>query len=366
VFGRSAGMFAFSIGTFAVSAENDRLRRLHRHPTRGVHSSSLGKRIRSGLLNSRGMQDFIVHIRSRGQRWAQIVAGLSQAARAPHRRRTLRRPPTVVASAVMDRGAIEVNDGFWNLRGSYRVAGILELGTHMSLVRRASGRYLALDACGLVPATRALLDDKTRGGEDLDAFLHLHPFHTLHVRALHQLYPRARLHGTARHHAQLADLPWEPLRTEDPALHADFAADLDFTVPRGVDLVTPNPQVHFGSVLAIHRATQTLHVDDTLMHARLPGPLRAFGRDVTRFHPALASALRRERGAAGAFRSWARELIERAGNLRNLCAAHTTTLLARSNDGLPIAARIEDALRRAEPTLRAHERKHEPPGTGSA
>jgi hypothetical protein len=261
----------------------------------------------------------------------------------------------------MNHRAIEVDTGFWNLRGSYRIGGILELGTHMSLVQLASGRYVALDACNLGPETRALLDEKTRGGEDLDAFLHLHPFHTLHVRALHQLYPRAKLYGTARHHTELADLPWEPLRTEDAALHAHFAADLDFTVTRGVDLVTPNPDVHFGSVLAIHRATQTLHVDDTLIYARLPWPLRVFGRDATRFHPALGGALRREPGAANAFRTWARELIERAGSLRNLCAAHTSTLLARSNTGLPIAARIEDALRRAEGTLRTHERKHENP-----
>jgi hypothetical protein len=257
--------------------------------------------------------------------------------------------------------AIEVDDGFWNLRGSYRVAGVIELGTHMSLVRLASGRHLVLDACGLVPETRALLDEKTKGGESLEAVLHLHPFHTLHVRALHELYPRARLYGTARHHAQLADLSWEPLLTDAPALHEQFAADFDFSVPRGVDLVTPNPKVHFGSVLAIHRATQTLHVDDTLIHARLPGPLRAFGRDVTRFHPALGGALRREPGATEAFRGWARELIARAATLRNLCAAHTSTLLARSNDGPPIAERIEGALRRAEGTLQAHEKKHESP-----
>lgn len=254
---------------------------------------------------------------------------------------------------------IEVGEGFWNLRGSYRFAGILEIGTHMSLVRRANGRYLVLDACNLVPATRALLDEKTRGGEDLEAVLHLHPFHTIYVRALHQLYPKARLYGTARHHAKLADLPWDPMLTEEPALHAHFAEDLDFTVPRGVDLVTPDPKVHFSSVLAIHKATETLHVDDTLMYARLRGPLRLFGRDMTRFHIALSGALRREPGAAEAFRRWARELIDRAATLRNLCAAHTSTLLAQSNDGPSIAERIEDALRRAEGTLRAHERKHE-------
>jgi hypothetical protein len=259
----------------------------------------------------------------------------------------------------MPRPVIEVDDGFWNLRGSYKVANLVELGTHMSLVRLASGRYLALDACGLGPETRALIDDKTRGGEALEAVLHLHPFHTLHVRALHQLYPKARLYGTARHRTELADLPWEALQTEDPALHEQFAADFDFSVPSGVDLVTPNPKVHFGSVLAIHRATQTMHVDDTLIYARLPGPLRLFGRDVTRFHPGLRSALRREPGASGAFRAWARGLIGRAATLRNLCAAHSSTLLARDNDGPPIAARIEGALGRAEGTLRAHEQQHE-------
>lgn len=264
-----------------------------------------------------------------------------------------------------DTGVIEVDDGFWNLRGSFRVAGVVELGTHMSLVRRANGRYLALDACNLQPETRALLDEKTRGGEDLDAVLHLHPFHTLHVRALHQHYPRAKLYGTARHRTQLADLPWEAPQTEDRALHELFADDLDFAVPRGVDLVTPNPNVHFGSVLAIHRATQTLHVDDTLVFARLPGPLRLLGRDVTRFHPGLDRSLRREPGSAEAFRGWARELIARAATVRNLCAAHTSTLLARANEGPPIAERIEDALRRTENTLRTHERKHERQGAGS-
>jgi hypothetical protein len=254
--------------------------------------------------------------------------------------------------------ALAVDDGFWNLRGSFRIAGVVELGTHMSLVRRANGRYLALDACDPGPEAFAWLDETTRGGEELDAVLHLHPFHTLHVRALHRRYPRAKLYGTARHHERLADLPWEPPRTEERALHDLFAADLEFEVPGGVDLVTPDPNVHFGSVLAVHRATRTLHVDDTLVYARLRGPLRAFGRDVLRFHPALGRALRREPGAANAFRAWARDFVGRAAPLRNLCAAHASTLLASNNAGPPLAERIDDALRRAEGVLRAHEREH--------
>lgn len=253
---------------------------------------------------------------------------------------------------------IVVEEGFWNLRGSFKIGGLLDIGTQMSLVRRANGRYILLDACALGPESAALINDKTRGGADLEAVLHLHPFHTIHVQALHERYPKAKLYGTARHRELSPSLPWEALRVEDPALHAQLAEDLEFTVPRGVDFISANPKIHFSSVLAIHRATQTLHVDDTIMYLRLPLLLRFLGQDATRLHITLAQALRPEAGAAAEFRRWARELIERAATLRNLCAAHSAVLLARDNRGPAIAARLEDALRREEGKLRAHEKKY--------
>src|SRR3982750_2046214 len=41
---------------------------------------------------------------------------------------------------------IPVADGFWNIRGPHRIGGILDVGTHASLVRRASGAFVFLDS----------------------------------------------------------------------------------------------------------------------------------------------------------------------------------------------------------------------------
>jgi len=260
--------------------------------------------------------------------------------------------------ALPPRNVIEVADGFWNIRGSFMIAGIYDLGTHASLVRRASGKYLLLDACAFSDETQRWLRELTRDGEDLEAILHLHPFHTLHVRAIHEAFPNAKLHGTARHQDKLGDLPWQPLRTDDARLHAVFGADLGFSVPRGVDFIPQNEKFHFASVLAFHHASKTLHVDDTLLYLRVPCPFRLFKPDLTRLHPTLASVLERRPGAAADFRAWGRELVEAARNVQNLCAAHSAVLLARKNNGPSIGARVEAAVRNVSGKLAAHEHKY--------
>jgi len=129
-------------------------------------------------------------------------------------------------------------------------------------------------------------------------------------------------------------------------------------VPRGVDFVSANENVHFSSVLAFHRASKTIHVDDTLMYVRLPLPLRLVGfADLLSFHPTLNQALEKRAGAAEAFRTWAEEISDRWRDAENLCAAHTATLKAAENRGEPIRDRIRNALRRVSGTLRAHKRK---------
>lgn len=258
----------------------------------------------------------------------------------------------------LPRGVLAAGDGFWNLRGSFKVGGVVDIGTHASLVRLASGRYVLLDACGLSDAVQRWVDARTEGGAAIEAILHLHPFHTIHVRAASQRYPHARLHGTARHHRKAPELAWDPLRTDDPELHARYAGDLGFTVPRGVELIPENEHLHFSSVLAIHRASRTLHVDDTLNCVRLPRPLRALAPDLVRFHPTLRQVLERRPGAAADFRAWARDLAARCRDVDNLCAAHTSALLGRASRGPSIAERVERALAKVEPTLRAHEAKH--------
>jgi hypothetical protein len=269
-----------------------------------------------------------------------------------------REPEEPLTSPTRPRSVIEVADGFWNVRGSFMIAGVYDLGTQASLVRRASGKLVILDACAIDADTRRWISEISHDGADIEAVLHLHPFHTLHVRSLHEAYPRAKLYGTARHHKKAPELPWEPLRTEDAALHEIFRDDLGFSVPRGVDLIPANESLHFSSVLAFHHASKTLHVDDTLLYMPLPWPIRAFKPDVTRLHPTLAKVLERRAGAAADFRAWARELVERSRDLENLCAAHSAALLGRDNQGASIVARVEGAVRNVEGKLAQHERTY--------
>lgn len=248
---------------------------------------------------------------------------------------------------------IEVADGFWNIRGSFKLGGVVEIGTQASLVRAKDG-YVMLDACELTDAARRFVDERTGGGETLRAVLHLHPFHTVFARRLHEIYPGATLYGTARHAQKLPDLPWDALHTEDAALHARFADDFAFSVPRGVDFIPADERLHFASVLAFHPGSKTLHVDDTLMYLRLPKMLRPFKRDLLMLHPALSKVLERRPGAVADFRDWCRELVERCGGVDNLCAAHAATLLGRDNPGPTVAARVRAAVDKVETKLAAH------------
>ena len=248
---------------------------------------------------------------------------------------------------------LRVADDFLNIRGSFKVGGLLEIGTQCSLVRRANGRFVFLDSYTLSGAVQRDVDALTSGGKDVEAILNLHPFHTVHVRAMHQRFPSAKLYGTARHVSRFPDLPWQKTRTEQTRLHNLFEEDFEFSVPRGVDFISANESVHFSSVLVLHRASRTIHVDDTLMYVQPPLPVRVVGfRDILIFHPTHRQAVERRNGAGQDFRAWAEELAERWRVAENLCAAHTTALTAEQNQGASLHDRILAALEKVSRTLR--------------
>lgn len=259
----------------------------------------------------------------------------------------------------MSQKTLHVADNFWNIRGSFKIGGVVDIGTQVSLVRRASGKFTFLDSYSLSDAVAREVSALTNDGKDIEAILNLHPFHTVHVRKMHEQYPHAKLYGTARHLARFPELPWEEPRTEDPKLHAMFAEDFEFSVPRGVDFISANENVHFSSVLALHRSSKTIHVDDTIMYIRLPRVMRSVGlRDAMSLHPTLGKALERRAGAARDFQDWAEELAERWRDTENLCAAHTATLTAKKNNGAPMHTRLLETLDKVSRTLKAHERKY--------
>ena len=252
---------------------------------------------------------------------------------------------------------IKITDNFWNIRGTFRLGGVLNIGTHASLVRIANGKFIFLDSYAFTGQVARDLNEIIGDSGKVDAVLNLHPFHTVHVEAMHRQYPEAKKYGTARHLSKFPKLPWEQLRTEDYALHAHFADDLEFSVPKGVDFISDDENVHFSSVLAYHRASKTIHVDDTYMYAKLPLPLRLIGVDgATRFHPTLSKALQPRAGAAQEFRHWAEGLNADWGDAKNMCTAHLATLTARENNGASIQERMRDTLAGVKQTLCNHEK----------
>ena len=237
------------------------------------------------------------------------------------------------------------------MRGSLRIGGVFDVGTQCSLVRLANGNFVFLDSYTLTDAIRAEVDALTDGGARVEAIINVHPFHTLHCEWMHRAFPQAKLYGTARHLEHLPDLPWESLRCEDDALAQRSADDFAFSIPRGVVLVSDDESVHFSSVLMLHRASATLHVDDTFVYLRKGFPLNLLpftGR--LGFHPTLAKALEPRAGAADAFRDWAIGLGVDWADTRRIAAAHNAVL---ELDAKQLPDLIGAALGRVKPVLDA-------------
>lgn len=254
---------------------------------------------------------------------------------------------------------VQIADDFWNIRGTYRIAGVINIGTQMSLVRRPDGRFVLLDACNLSSKTARDFDELTDAGSAIDAVLHLHPFHTVSVATMHDRLPGARLYGTERHIAKNPDLPWQSGRTNEASVHEEFADVLEFSVPDGVDFISDNENVHFSSVLAYHRASGTIHADDTIMYVELPRVLGLLGiDDAFTFHPTLSQALEQRAGAADDFRRWAAALASDWGDAKSLCAAHTAALVTTGGKEPAISQRLAKALDAVEQTLQRHEKRY--------
>lgn len=252
----------------------------------------------------------------------------------------------------------KISNDFWNIRGDFKIASVLNIGTHCSLVKRKNGKFVLLDAYTLPDAIKAQVDAKTNNGDDIEALINLHPFHTLHVNKAHAQYPQAKLYGTQRHLDKFPNLPWQPELSESQECAALFAEDLLFSIPEGVDFISHNEHLHCSSVLAYHKASKTIHSDDTLMYLPLPFPLSMLKKPEVSFHPTLSKTLHKRTGAAREFRLWATQLAQEWSEAENLCAAHSASLLKSDKSAATIEEHILNALRKVEKVLRNHESKY--------
>lgn len=302
-------------------------------------------------------------------------------------------------------------NSFYNIRGSFRIFGIINIGTHASLVRlgelenggslptvstttsttatTASTATIGTSSTtsSAIPALAAV-DDKSRwvlldsidfseeqlrdiksltnDGDAIAAIINVHPFHTVYTKKAAEAFPSAKLYGTARHHTKLPTLAWEPTVVESPEFPTEFASnfgkDFEFSVPEGVDFVPANENIHFSSVLAYHVPTKTVHSDDTFGSMSLPylATWLGYKQHTVSLHPTLGSALQRRVGAAEDFRGWLKALLER-WNIVNLVTAHNSNYLQKDVESDPEKMSINQLLAQSleswEPTLQQHEQK---------
>ena len=246
---------------------------------------------------------------------------------------------------------VQIADDFWCLCGSFRIGGLVDIGTHASLIRRANGSFIMLDSYPLTAEALALTD----GGEAIEAVLNLHPFHTVHCAAVHAALPHAKHYGSDRHVSLFPDLPFEKERVNGPHMTELFGNDLSFSVPGGVDFISTNDNVHFSSVLAFHHKSRTIHVDDTLMVVAPPEGLQRLGLPgLLGFHPTLPMALQHREGATEDFKKWVHQLTADWLEADNIVAAHNGVIRKPRK---PIAEQIETALKLAAPILKIHKQR---------
>ncbi|MBA2057299.1 hypothetical protein H0262_05310 [Psychrobacter cryohalolentis] len=240
---------------------------------------------------------------------------------------------------------IDLGAGFWNIRGTFRLGGVLNIGTQCSLVKLASGRFVFLDSYTLTDDVRAQVMALTNNGQDVEAVLNLHPFHTVHCAQMAKDFPQATFYGSSRHQKKVLEVQWADDLVESDAV-AERYPELKFSLSQGVHYIAPNEMIHAGSLLAFHPASKSLHVDDTFMSP--PTKLLEAVLSELLLHPTTKKALKNEPNAGKEYCDWASNLADDWRDVRNFCAAHS--YLVKFKDGEFEKALLK-AIAKARPKL---------------
>jgi hypothetical protein len=149
--------------------------------------------------------------------------------------------------------------------------GIIDKGTHMSLIRLNSGKFLVLDTINLTPAVKQEFDTLTENGAKIEAIIATHPFHTMSFHAFHALYPNPKYYGTPRHLRAIAEIPWAG-SVEDRVVQKLWEPEVEMRIPAGSEFNNPLPpdSNHFSNVFVFHRKSRSVHNDDTVMFCTHP------------------------------------------------------------------------------------------------
>ncbi|MDO5770217.1 MAG: hypothetical protein Q4P13_11995 [Psychrobacter sp.] len=223
----------------------------------------------------------------------------------------------------------DLGSGFWNIQGSFKLGGVIDIGTQCSLVKLASGKFVFLDSYSLTGDVREQVMALTDNGDNVEAVLNLHPFHTVHCEQMAQDFPKAAFYGSLRHQQKVPNIEWEKALVESETITGRYP-ELEFSLPQGIYYIAPNEMIHAGSLLAYHPASQSLHVDDTFVTP--PGKLLKALLPELALHPTTKKALTDEADAGKQYCDWASKLAHDWRDTRNFCAAHSGVVKFESGE----------------------------------
>ena len=210
--------------------------------------------------------------------------------------------------------------GLWNIQGSHKIGGIIDVGTQCSLVQLSSGRFIFLDSYTLTGDIHSQVMALTDNGLNVEAVLNVHPFHTLHCAQMAKDFPQAIFYGSQRHPEQVPEVKWSEDWVESDVVTQCYP-ELEFSLPQGIYYISPNAKVHAGSLLVRHLASQSVHIDDTFMSP--PSKLLKAVLPELMLHPTTKKALKNEPNAGKQYCDWATELAYHWRDTHNFCAAHS-------------------------------------------
>jgi len=221
----------------------------------------------------------------------------------------------------------------------------------MSIAQLKSGKFIVIDAVELTPPIKDAINKLTNNGADIEAFLAVHPFHSVYIPPFHALYPKVDYYGCPRHLKRLTNIQWAG-NLNDCKIRNKWSPEIEMSIPDGGEFVAPLPENknHFSSVLVYHKKSRTIHVDDTIMYAPsekgLTGSLlkiAGYKAGYMTFHLSIKNVgLKPDPKSPFEFRDWVKKIIKE-WDFDNICAAHVGNKIGGAKQ------QLEELLKKSEP-----------------
>ena len=143
---------------------------------------------------------------------------------------------TVHSAQNLDKNELySIGPDFWHVRGRFIFLKVIDTGTQMSIIRLPNGKFVVIDTVEMDDHLRDQINRLTNNGEDIEAVLGTHAFHTLSFPAFYRQYPKAAYYGTPRHVHLLTEIPWKG-DLSDCQVRKRWEPTIEMRIPAGLDI----------------------------------------------------------------------------------------------------------------------------------